>query len=131
GYFSSVATYVPSSALWWMFYPMFSENIMPLFPENTPLMLIQCTSGSISGMTVAVITNPLDVLRANIQVRRIVGSYILAMKQLWAEEHFNIFKKGLSARITQSCISSAFIVAGYETLKRLSVSEEYRHTIKW
>ncbi|CAG2109902.1 unnamed protein product [Medioppia subpectinata] len=111
GYFSSVATYVPSSALWWMFYPMFSENIMPLFPENTPLMLIQCTSGSISGMTVAVITNPLDVLRANIQVRRIVGSYILAMKQLWAEEHFNIFKKGLSARITQSCISSAFIVA--------------------
>ncbi|CAG2174684.1 unnamed protein product, partial [Oppiella nova] len=117
GYFSSVATYVPSSALWWMFYPIFSNTLIPLFPENTPHMLIQCVSGSISGMTVAVVTNPMDVLRANIQVRRI-GSFVFAMKQLWAEEQFNVFKKGLSARLTQSCISSAFIVAGYETLKR-------------
>ncbi|XP_054161675.1 solute carrier family 25 member 44-like [Oppia nitens] len=130
GYLSSVLTYVPSSALWWMFYPMYSGYLFSLSPEDTSQMLIQCVSGSISGITVAVITNPLDVLRANIQVRRI-GSFIFAVKQIWAEEQFNIFRKGLSARITQSCISSAFIVAGYETLKRLSINEEHRHSIKW
>lgn len=47
-----------------------------------------------------------------------MGSFVFAVKHLWGEEHFNMFRKGLSARITQSCISSAFIVAGYETLKR-------------
>jgi solute carrier family 25 protein 44 len=53
GYFSSVLTYVPSSALWWMFYPMWSNNLVTIFPENTPHMLIQCASGSLSGLTVA------------------------------------------------------------------------------
>jgi len=44
---------VPSSALWWMFYPIFSGYLVTLFPDTTPHMLIQCTSGSLSGITVA------------------------------------------------------------------------------
>ena len=31
-------------------------------------MLVQCGAGILSGMTVAILTNPLDLVRANIQV---------------------------------------------------------------
>ena len=78
----------------------------------TLLLRIQYLHKSYNCVLFSVITNPLDVLRANIQVRRI-GSFVLAIQQLWAEERFNLFKKGLSARITQSCISSAFVVTGF------------------
>lgn len=77
-----------------------------------------------------VLTNSLDVLRANIQVRRI-HSLALAARMLWAEERYNIFVKGLSARIVHAGISSSLIAAGYETLKRLSLHEEYRDSVRW
>lgn len=60
-----------------------------------------------------------------------LASYTMAIQKLWNEEHFNVFRKGLSARITQTSISSALIVAGYETLKRFSVYEEYKDKIRW
>lgn len=53
GYLSSVATYVPNSALWWMFYPVYSEKLVNNLPSNTSHMLIHCSAGSLSGMTVA------------------------------------------------------------------------------
>jgi len=90
-------------------------------------MFIHCSAGSLSGMTVVgkslysrfppfigallVLTNSLDVLRANIQVRRI-KSIVLAAKMLWSEERYNLFVKGLSARIVHSAFSSTFIAAG-------------------
>ena len=79
---------------------------------------------------VSVLTNSLDVLRANIQVRRI-KSILMAARILWKEERWNIFIKGISARITHSALSSTFIAAGYETLKRLSLHEKYRGSVKW
>lgn len=30
GYLSSVVTYVPTSALWWMFYPVYSGNLFDI-----------------------------------------------------------------------------------------------------
>ena len=93
------------------------------------------------------LTNSLDVLRANIQVRQI-KSIVFAAKMLWAEERYNVFVKGLSARIVHSAFSSTFIAAGnfiefvklinfnalitgYETLKRLSLHEEFRDSVRW
>ncbi|KAH7637028.1 LOW QUALITY PROTEIN: solute carrier family 25 member 44 [Dermatophagoides farinae] len=130
GYLSSVATYVPTSGLWWMFYPVYSECLVSHLPHNTPHMIIHCTAGSLSGMTVAALTNPLDVLRANIQVRRI-KSIVVAAQLLWSEERYRIFFKGLSARLVHSGLSSTFIAAGYETLKRLSLHDEFRDSIRW
>lgn len=57
------------------------------------------------------LTNPLDVLRANIQVRRI-KSIVVAAQLLWSEERYRIFFKGLSARLVHSGLSSTFIAAG-------------------
>ena len=52
GYTASVATYVPISAFWWMFYPVYSGHLVALLPPTTSHMLIHCTAGSLSGMTV-------------------------------------------------------------------------------
>ncbi|OTF82206.1 hypothetical protein BLA29_015290 [Euroglyphus maynei] len=57
------------------------------------------------------LTNPLDVLRANIQVRRL-KSIVAAAQLLWSEERYRIFTKGLSARLVHSGLSSTFIAAG-------------------
>lgn len=50
---------------------------------------------------------------------------------LWTEEKLRIFTKGLSARLVQSATFSFSIILGYETIKRLSVTDEYKHHIKW
>lgn len=58
-------------------------------------------------------------------------SYLKAIGKLWQQERLKIFYKGLSARLTQSCISSFFISFGYETLKRYSLSDQYKDKIRW
>ncbi|KAG9509559.1 Solute carrier family 25 member 44 [Fragariocoptes setiger] len=131
GYFASLICFVPSSACWWMLYQYFNEFLDSLsFSKSTPHMLIHCTSGVLSGGTVSIMTNPLDLLRANIQVHR-PSSYASAVKYLWKEDRWRVFNKGLSARLTQSCLSSALIVIGYETMKRFSVNEKYRSQVVW
>jgi solute carrier family 25 protein 44 len=53
------------------------------------------------------------------------------MNELWQEERFNVFRKGLTARLSHSCIYSLFIIFGYETVKRISLKEEYRGQVRW
>lgn len=135
GYWASLMCVVPSSACWWLFYTHFNELLYSASASSSssgsiPHMLIYCTSGILSGALVSVMTNPLDLLRANIQVHR-PTSYWKAVKYLWREDRWRVLNKGLSARLTQSCISSALIVIGYEAMKRFSVQDKYRDQIKW
>ena len=65
-----------------------------------------------------------------LQVQRL-ESMNLAFKELWAEERLNMFFKGLSARLVQSAVFSFSIILGYETIKRVSVNDEYKHLVKW
>lgn len=77
------------------------------------------------------LTNPIDVCRTRIQVeqeRRRVGQI---MRELWHEERFHIFTKGLTARLSHSCIYSLLIIFGYETVKRISLKEEYQGQVRW
>ncbi|RWS30295.1 solute carrier family 25 member 44-like protein [Leptotrombidium deliense] len=127
GYFASLTTFVPSSALWWMFYSIYSDFFVKLVPVWTSHIFLHCIAGTAGGVTVAIFTNPLDVIRANIQR---INSYYEAVRNLWKEDGVHVFYRGLSARITQSSISSAVIVIGYETMKRLSLGEEYRDKIQ-
>lgn len=57
--------------------------------------------------------------------------FVPTAKSLWLEERLGIFTKGLSARLVQSVMFSFFIILGYESIKRLSVREEYKHTVRW
>ncbi|XP_015906331.1 solute carrier family 25 member 44 [Parasteatoda tepidariorum] len=130
GYCASLCTYVPSSALWWMFYPVYSDILASTLPLWTSHMFIHCVGGQMSGVTVAVITNPLDVIRARIQVNR-MNSYSCAVNVIWHQEGISFLTKGLSARIIQTFFSSFFVVLGYETLKRWSVYDQYKDQIRW
>ncbi|XP_076334042.1 solute carrier family 25 member 44-like isoform X2 [Tachypleus tridentatus] len=69
GYFASLYTYVPGSALWWMFYPLYSEWLASLLPLSASHLLIYCMAGPMSGISVCIITNPMDVVRARIQMK--------------------------------------------------------------
>lgn len=100
---------------------------MPLWVSH---LFIQCLAGSFGGFTTTILTNPLDIVRARLQVQRL-SSMKVAFKELWAEERLHIFTKGLSARLVQSASFSFSIILGYETIKRVSVYSEYKDMIKW
>ena len=114
-------------------------------------LLVQCIAGTLGGFTTTLLTNPLDIIRARLQVNPIkiffdkdffqkenfflqvqrTGSMLRTFRVLWSEERLRIFTKGLSARLVQSASFSFSIILGYETIKRLSVTDEYRNHIKW
>ncbi|GAB6032091.1 hypothetical protein CHUAL_010455 [Chamberlinius hualienensis] len=129
GYYASLCTFVPNSALWWSFYHLYSDQLAAIFPNWVPVLTIQCVAAPISGITSSFLTNPLDVVRARLQIH-MTGSFLKTFNILWKEEKLGIFTKGLSARLVQSVTFSVMIIMGYETIKRWSLREEYRHQIR-
>ncbi|CAH1960100.1 unnamed protein product [Acanthoscelides obtectus] len=130
GYWASLSAYVPNSALWWGFYHFYQDQLFAIAPTWVSHLFIQSVSGTLGGFTTTVLTNPLDVVRARLQVQRI-GSMRCAFRDLWVEEGLRMFCKGLSARLIQSATFSCSIIIGYETIKRISVNDEYKQFIKW
>lgn len=131
GYFATLICFVPSSACWWMLYQHFNEFLFSSkLTKDMPYMFLNSMAGILSGASASIMTNPLDLLRTNIQVHR-PSSYKSAVKYLWKEDKWRIFSKGLSARLTHSCISSGLIVIGYETMKRFSLDDKYRDQLGW
>jgi hypothetical protein len=100
-----------------------------LFP--LPLLVIQCIAGPLSSLTSSLLTNPLDVCRTRIQVERERRRVPHILRELWQQEGFNVFTKGLTARLSHSCVYSLFIIFGYETVKRVSLKEEYKAQVRW
>lgn len=149
GYTASLLAYVPNSALWWGFYHVYQglirinshwisftifefllDELIKVLPSNVSHLLIQCIAGAFGGFTTTIITNPLDIIRARLQVQRL-DSFSRAAMELWTEEKFRMFFKGLSARLVQSAAFSFSIILGYETIKRISVEEQYKHMVRW
>uniref|UniRef100_A0A069DS21 Putative mitochondrial carrier protein n=1 Tax=Panstrongylus megistus TaxID=65343 RepID=A0A069DS21_9HEMI len=130
GYVASVCTYVPNSALWWTFYHFYQDQLYQIFPANVSHLLVQCFAGTLGGFTTTLITNPMDTIRARLQVER-TNSFFKTLRGLWIEEGFWMFSKGLSARLVQSVCFSFSIILGYETIKRISVKDEFKNKVKW
>ncbi|KAG1710390.1 Enoyl-CoA delta isomerase 2, mitochondrial [Nymphon striatum] len=129
GYWASLCAYVPNSALWWTLYSYYSDIFVSALPSTTPHLLIQCLAASAGGTTSVVFTNPLDCVRARMQVNR-RGTITGTLRELWIEERFRLFSKGLMARVMQSAIFSSFIIVGYESVKRFSVLDEYKNNVR-
>ncbi|KAJ7416548.1 Solute carrier family 25 member 44 [Willisornis vidua] len=123
GYVASLLTYIPNSAVWWPFYHFYAEQLSSLTPKDCPHLLLQAISGPLAAATASTLTNPMDVVRARVQVEG-KSSIILTFKQLIAEEGPWGLTKGLSARIISATPSTIVIVVGYETLKKLSLRPE-------
>ncbi|XP_033343940.1 solute carrier family 25 member 44 [Bombus vosnesenskii] len=130
GYVASLCAYVPNSALWWGLYTSYQDELIKLFPEWVSHLFIQALAGTLGGFTTTIITNPLDIVRARLQVQRL-DSMFNTFKVLWMEERLQMFTKGLSARLVQSACFSFSIILGYETIKRFSIIEEYKGYIRW
>jgi len=129
GYVASLLTYVPSSASWWTFYSLYQDLGRDLSPSWSPATLVQCVAAVMAGCTTSLITNPLDLVRARVQVHRL--SITDTIKTLWRSERMNIFRKGLTARMTSSSIYSLAIIFGYESVKKMSVLPQYRPLVAW
>ena len=132
GYIAAICTYVPSSALWWTFYQLFQDiaaAIVPIQDLGIPNLAVQSVAAMSSGVTTAVITNPLDATKTRVQVQR--RPFVETFLKLWREERIRIFTKGLSARMTSSTIYSVAIIFGYETVKKWSVTDEYKDKVMW
>ncbi|XP_009810685.1 solute carrier family 25 member 44 isoform X1 [Gavia stellata] len=152
GYVASLLTYIPNSAVWWPFYHFyaagrvewllisslsetslslpFPEQLSSLTPKDCPHLLLQAISGPLAAATASTLTNPMDVIRARVQVEG-KSSIILTFKQLMAEEGPWGLTKGLSARIISATPSTIVIVVGYETLKKLSLRPELVDSRHW
>jgi len=130
GYWISICTYAPNSALWWGFYHWYIDLLSKVLPSSVPALMVQSCSAPAAGLSAAVITNPIDVVRARVQVEGNCSAREAAMR-LWQEERYKMFTKGLSARFIQSSFFSFLIILGYETVKRLSLKEEYKNSVPW
>ncbi|XP_014353838.1 solute carrier family 25 member 44a [Latimeria chalumnae] len=130
GYIASLLTYIPNSALWWPFYHFYAEQISRWAPTNCPNLILQALAGPLAGATAATLTNPMDVIRARVQVEG-KSSLIGTFKQLMREEGMWGLTKGLSARIISSTPTAIVIVVGYETLKKFSLRSELIASRHW
>ncbi|CAF4747654.1 unnamed protein product [Rotaria socialis] len=134
GYLVSTFLFSLTSGVWWPSYYFYQRqmlNIESMFPIEVPLLLIQCIAGALSSFTSTIATNPIDVCRTRVQVERERRRVPQIMRELWQEERFHIFTKGLTARLSHSCIYSLLIIFGYETVKRVSLKEEYQGHVRW
>lgn len=129
GYFVSLLCFAPNSALWWWFYDIYTDSLTMYSPVWVPRLLIRTLAAPMSGVSAALITNPLDVIRARIQVEG--TPFRETLDTLWKEERGWIMTKGLSARLVQSVTFSFFIILGYETIKRWSLLEHYKDKVRW
>ena len=66
-------------------------------------------------------------MKTQVQQRTIPDTFRI----LWEQEGVKIFKKGLTARMTSSCIYSVAIIFGYETVKKACVLPEYKERVRW
>ncbi|CAG9790592.1 unnamed protein product [Diatraea saccharalis] len=131
GYAASLAAYVPNSALWWALYHAYQDELLKLSPSWVSHLLIQCVAGTMGGFTTTILTNPLDIVRARLQVEG-VSTMREVVRDLWQEEGLlGLYVKGLSARLVQSACFSFSIILGYESIKRMAISDEYRPRVRW
>ncbi len=89
----------------------------------------QAISGIGAGLTAALCTNPLDVVRARLQVLNHHGDGATIRSTsgaLWRREGVRGFFRGVTARMFHTAQSSLLMITAYETVKRLSLKPEYR-----
>uniref|UniRef100_A0A7N8XA45 Solute carrier family 25 member 44b n=2 Tax=Mastacembelus armatus TaxID=205130 RepID=A0A7N8XA45_9TELE len=130
GYVASLLTYIPNSAVWWPFYHFYAEQLSKLAPTDCPHLVLQAMAGPLAAATASTVTNPMDVVRARVQVEG-RSSVITTFRQLIKEEGFWGLTKGLSARIISSTPTAIVMVVGYETLKKLSLRPELVDSRHW
>ncbi|GAB9463731.1 hypothetical protein Gpo141_00001180 [Globisporangium polare] len=124
GYLPSIATYAPSSAIWWgsygllvpVFYSKLSKwDIDPFWNQ----VVSQALSGGSAGFITAVSTNPMDIVRTKAQVYTQYGA-IDTFKYIIQRDGARGLMTGVSARVLANVPSGVLVISSYEFVKRMS-----------
>lgn len=129
GYILSTFLVSLNSALWWPFYYFYQAQLGPFMPVNFPVLLLQCICGPMSSLSANLLTNPLDCMRTRMQVTKQRETSLQVLKNLWEQDGYRLFYRGLTARLSYSCLYSILITLGYETAKKYSLKEEYQQIL--
>jgi len=134
GYLISMSFYGSNSAMYWASYYLYSELYEDILPNknSTSFLREQCRillAGFSASITACVLSNPLDVVRTRyqLQVKSSTAGRATARdayRSLIATEGYSGLARGLTARITQSSITSSLVILGYEYVKRTSLKDD-------
>ncbi|KAI5064051.1 hypothetical protein GOP47_0020721 [Adiantum capillus-veneris] len=132
GFGMSVATYCPSTTVWWGAYGASQHAIWKSLgfadgqhPGEVLVVSVQAAGGVVAGAASSVITTPLDTIKTRLQVMEnkeghkptIIGT----AKQLINEDGWRGFYRGLGPRFLNMSLWGTSMIVTYEYLKRLSV----------
>ncbi|KAA0146929.1 hypothetical protein FNF27_06886 [Cafeteria roenbergensis] len=127
GYWASILQMAPGSSLWWTSYGIYRNALLGcLGPAPAPWhpRAVEVVSGAMAGSTVAIIANPLDVLRTRVQVH---GLPLLAtLRSILFQEGLRGISAGMAARVATMAPNGALVMSAYELIKRLSLTDEAR-----
>ncbi|XP_068710608.1 solute carrier family 25 member 44-like isoform X1 [Montipora capricornis] len=123
GFLASLLTGALWSAVWWGSYGVYLDVLGHLAPDGTSHLLIQGLSGGLSGVNAAILGNPLDIVKTRLQVEG-ERSIVKAFQDLLKKEGPKSLTKGMLASIVSWVPSSVVMIAGYETVKKLSLKED-------
>lgn len=114
GYFPSIVTYAPSSAIWWGSYgllvpvyygAMSSWNADPFWKQ----VLAQALSGGSAGIISGILTNPMDIVRTRTQVYTQYGAIETAKFLVKRDGPLGLMT-GVSAVSTTQLVGFTFLV---------------------
>ncbi|KAK1931815.1 Solute carrier family 25 member 44 [Phytophthora citrophthora] len=123
GYVPSIATYAPSSSIWWGSYGLLVPVYYKLM-KNWPTdpfwkqVVAQGLSGASAGIITGVLTNPMDIVRTKAQVYTQYGA-MDTLKYILKTEGPMGLMTGLSARLLAMGPSGILMVTSYEFVKRV------------
>ncbi|CEG36880.1 mitochondrial carrier family [Plasmopara halstedii] len=123
GYIPSIATYAPSSSIWWGSYGLLVPvyfNLLQTWPSDPfwKQVVAQGLSGASAGIITGILTNPLDIVRTKVQVFTQYGA-IDTLKYIINTDGPKGLMTGLSARLLAMGPSGILMVTSYEFVKRV------------
>jgi len=127
GYRISLLTFAPSSGIFWSTYGLvrrWQAGGSDTPPSLGYTMLQQTFASAFGGAVSAIVTNPLDVIKTNLQLFSKVGdksSILGTANKLSKQEGISWLYKGLTGRILHNSANSVILVVAYETLKYISL----------
>lgn len=121
GTMAAYASYLPSSGLWWGSYEFYKYIICK--KKHRQNLLGYSIAGIFGGITTAIFTNPIDVIRTRIQTQ--TGTYgstkiLSVVSKLYKNEGILGFSKGLGARISLLVLEGILFADFYEIMMYFS-----------
>jgi solute carrier family 25 protein 44 len=145
GFGASVATFVPSSAIWWSAYGGWQaflwktlDRIQDRRNSNAPLartegqmLAVEVVAGVLTGCTSASLTTPLDVVKTRLQTRDSGNAGAGGGAPTWRSTAAELVRnegpkglfRGVAPRMVSTSIWGTVMVTTYEFLKRLCMLE--------